>query len=258
MVFGMASMEEELYIVYYRPHELDMHVHSNVDLAFRRRVPLPYLGEITDMIACAEHKCLYFASIQDHVFKIMTDNKTRPKVIKWQVFKSPFGLSLIKQAYEVRLLVTFDNGVLVEMNEDGGRVREIVLKTPVDCLYHAVKLKSGRYVISYREKSCMRREMISIVDDDGMIMQNYGDSWMPWTWRRVIYPRHMAVDGDGFVFVTDKGSSDLNDSRVVLLNPSLQFVRSIAIKSRPLSLHLHQKLRRLFIKHDFEVSILQL
>ena len=64
----------------------------------------------------------------------------------------------------------------------------------------------------------------------------------------------MAVDDDTFVFVADSGHN-----RLLLLNPSLQFVRCIATKNRPRWLHLDRHSRRLFVGHDSNiVSVLQL
>ena len=262
-VHAMSSTEEELYVLCQRVRnniELEIRVHSNADFTFQHCFLMPSLTfdhSTGDMIACAEHKCLYLVvySLVDtsRVFKIMTHNKSaRPDVTKWQFPESPLKLSLTRQASDVLLLVAFHTGEWVEVNEQGQRVRKCVLQTPVDVyLHYAVALNVGQYVVSYREKSCMRRKMISVVDYNGTIMQSYGNSWIPW--RRLGGPGHMAVDSDGFVFVNDN-----TNSQVVLLNPFLQFVRSIATEKPSMNLHFDQKSRRLFVCHIREVSVFQL
>ena len=280
-VVGMASMEEEMYILYHQlcnGREAEMRVYSNVDFTFRRCLPVPqnilcllyvrrlhellnthiYAPTIDDMVACAEHKCLYVVASTRCVYKIMTDHKLRHDATwpETELLSRPVGLSLIRQEHEVLLLVVCATGELVKVNERGRCVHTIVLQASVKCLYHAVQLhvNTGHYVVSYREKSCVRcSNVISIVDDLGRVMRRYGDWWTLSVRELLRHPVSVAVDSDGFVFV-----ADIRNNRVMLLSPSLQFVRSIETEEPPMSLHLDQKSRRLSVRLDSSVSIFQL
>ena len=68
-------------------------------------------------------------------------------------------------------------------------------------------------------------------------------------------PCHLAVDKDSqFIFVADR-----DNRRVVLLSPTLEFVRHFTEGlSRPQQLYFHQATRRLFVGQWKSVTVIQL
>ena len=82
-----------------------------------------------------------------------------------------------------------------------------------------------------------------VVGDDGKVTRSYGGHWGSEV-GRLNLPCYLAVDKDSqFIFVADY----LND-RVVLLSPTLEFVRHISEGlSRPTRLYFHLSTRRLFV-----------
>jgi len=136
-------------------------------------------------------------------------------------------------------------GKLVELNSRGETVREIILQSRITSLSSVRALEGGGYVVSYRGLWCREWEVISSFDDSGNVTKSYGDWWFPLEGRELLGGKcHMAIDSDGFVFVTD-----WRKSRIVLLNPSLEYVRSISTKFLPKCLHLDKQSRRLFVGH---------
>jgi len=94
-----------------------------------------------------------------------------------------------------------------------------------------------------------------LVGDDGKVTRSYGNQ-LGSNVGQLNWPRHLAVDKDSqFIFVGDWG----ND-RVVLLSPTLEFVRYVTEKlSHPHGLYLDQATRRLFVgQFDGDVVVIQL
>ena len=85
---------------------------------------------------------------------------------------------------------------------------------------------------------------VCVVGDDGEVTRSYGGQRGSDV-GQLNNPCHLAVDKDSqFIFVADR----LN-ARVVLLSPTLEFVRHIEGLSHPWRLHYHQATRRLFVGH---------
>ena len=92
-----------------------------------------------------------------------------------------------------------------------------------------------------------------VVGDDGKVTRSYGGQRGSEV-GQLHCPRYLAVDNDSqSIFVAD----EIN-CRVVLLSPTLEFVRSIDGLSRPQRLYFHQTTQRLFIGHEGDVTIIQL
>ena len=82
-----------------------------------------------------------------------------------------------------------------------------------------------------------------VVGDDGKVTRSYGGQCGS-NFGQLHRPCHLAVDKDSqFIFV-----ADWYNNRVVLLSPTLEFVRYVSEElSRPYRLYLHQATRRLFV-----------
>ena len=95
-----------------------------------------------------------------------------------------------------------------------------------------------------------------IVDDDGRVTRSYGGQSGSDVGQLSVAV-HLVVDEDSrFIFVADS-----DNHRVVMLSPTLQFVRHISEGlSRPHPLYLHHATRRLHAgQHDEgDVAVIQL
>ena len=96
-----------------------------------------------------------------------------------------------------------------------------------------------------------------LVDVEGRVTRSYGGQQGSDVGHLNV-PRHLAVDEDSqFIFVADHCNH-----RVVLLSPTLEFVREFSEGvSRPQLLYFHQTTRRLFVAQGFGgggVAVIQL
>jgi len=174
---------------------------------------------------------------------------------QWPVPGKPCGLSVTPSG---NLLVTCrEPNKLVELSADRGHyVREIALQSDIVGPQHSVQLTTGQYVVCHGHRySAVHR--VCVVGDDGKVTRSYGGQRGSDV-GQLDNPRHLAVDKDESIFVADIG----ND-RVVLLSPTLEFVRYVIDEqlSKPRRLHFHQETRRLFVGQDEcpgEVTVIHL
>jgi len=118
--------------------------------------------------------------------------------------------------------------------------------------WHGVQLTTGQYVVCHGLNSSDLHR-VCVVGDDGIVARSYGGQKGSDV-GQLNCPRHLAVDKDSqFIFVAD-GSND----SVVLLNPTLEFVRHIGGKqlSDPRRLHFGNK-HRLFVAQQRDVTVVQ-
>ena len=175
-------------------------------------------------------------------------------VSKWSVPGKPVGLSV---TLSCNLLVTCrgEPNKLVELSVDSGQcVREIALQSDIVNPWHGVQLTSGQFVVCHGagEDSLHR---VCVVGEDGTVTRSYGGRSGSDV-GKLNWPCNLGVDKDSqFVFVADE-----ENRRVVLLSPTLEFVRYVSEGlSWPRRLYLHQATRRLFVGQSYGgVTVIQL
>ena len=186
--------------------------------------------EFNDMTSCVRHKCLYMSDDYRCIHRYHLASKT---ISKWPVPCKPVSLSVTSSC---NLLVTCRGpNKLVELSADSGQcVREIALQSDIVDPWYAVQLTAGRYVVCHGViqvytrslfRTYIRHELnrVSVVGDDGKVTRSY-DGCCQCKVGQLNWPCHLAVDEDSlFIFVAD----ELN-LRVVLLSPTLKFVRSVS------------------------------
>ena len=100
-------------------------------------------------------------------------------------------------------------------------MREIALQSDIVDPWHGVQLTASQFVVSHGVFDSLHR--VCVVGDDGKVTRSYGGQRGSDV-GQLNCPRHLAVDKDSqFIFVADW----LND-RVVLLSPTLEFVRYVS------------------------------
>jgi len=136
--------------------------------------------------------------------------------------------------------------------DSGECVREIALQSDIEYPHHSVQLTTGQFVVCHSVYSELNR--VCVVGDDGKVTRSYG-SQRGSDVGQLDDPCYLAVDKDSqFIFVADRGNA-----RVVLLSPTLEFVRNIEGLSELWRLHYHQTKRRLFLGRLVGgVSVIQL
>ena len=240
-VLGVTSVDDELFVLLDRDSD-QVAVFSVNDYRLLRHFSLPGLerNSENDLTSCVRHRCLY-ASDHDNG-RVHRYDLASSATSKWPVPGFPHGLSVTPSC---NLLVTCSEpNKLVELSADSGQcVREIALQSGNGWPCHAVQLTTGQYVVTFRDRVC-------IVDNDGRVVvltRSYGGQCGSGVFQLWV-PRHLAVDEDSqFIFV-----ADFFNDRVVVLSPTLEFVRYINERlSRPRRLHFHHaRARFLFVLDD--------
>ena len=258
-VLGVTSVDDELFVLLYRDSE-QVAVYSINDYRLLRHFSLYelkrcflilQLDSVNDLTSCVRHRCLYAS---DYCNKcVHRYDLASSAMSKWSVPGSPCGLSVTPSC---NLLVTCQwPNKLVELSADSGQcVREIALQSDIACPCHAVQLTTGQYVVCHGGIFGIHR--VCIVDDDGRVTSSYGGQQRGSDVGQLNVPCHLAVDEDSqFVFV-----ADCWNNRVVVLSPTLEFVRYISEGlSRPHRLYLHQETRRLYVgQYNRDVAVIQL
>jgi len=232
-VLAVTSVDDELFLLLHQ-NDNQVAVYSINDYQLLRYIDLPVFKPTvhSDMTSCVRHKCLcasdadskcihrYELSKPSGVCAIMKRITTRT-TSKWSVSGSPRGLSVIPGS--CNLLVTclvLQYYKLVELRADSGQpVREIALQLDINSLHHAAQLTTGQYVVCHGigYKSLNR---VCIVDVEGRVTYSYGGRCGSDV-GQLYWPCHLAVDEKSqFIFV-----ADYRNDRVVLLSPTLEFVR---------------------------------
>jgi len=250
-VLGVTSVDDELFVLLCRDDN-QVAVYSINDYRLLRHLNLPGLKKHheNDITSCVRHKRLYVTDFDNKCIhcRYLARDVTR----KWSVPGAPRGLSVTPSG---NLLVTCQEpDKLVELSVDSGQcVREIALQSDIKCPWHSVQLTTGQYVVCHGLCNTLHR--VCIVDDDGRVTRSYGGQRGSGV-GQLNLPCHLAVDEDSqFIFVADS-----HNYRVVMLSPTLEFVRYISEGlSRPYRLYLHHTTRRLYVGHwEGDVVVIQL
>jgi len=241
-VLGVTSVDDELFVLPSRDRgrdDSDNHVcvYSINDYQQRRHLNVP--DGLSDMTSCVRHKCLYMSDPGNsciHRYELASNATS-----KWSLPGKPCGLSVTPSG---NLLVTCggEPNKLIELSVDSGEcVREIALQSDIEESRHSVQLTTGQFVVCHGSwYSVLHR--VCVVGDDGKVTRSYGGQ-RGFDVGQLSDPCHLAVDKDSqFIFVADR-----HNARVVLLSPTLEFVRYILRWSEPRRLYFHQATRRLFV-----------
>jgi len=249
----VTSIDDELFVLL--PQDSDqLAVYCINDYRLLRRINLRGLRPVfeNDLTSCARHRCLYLSDYEHervHRYDLATSGRSALRRLiskttrKWRVPGSPCGLSVTPSC---NLLVTCHGPhKLVELSADSGQcVREIALHSDIECPLHGVQLSTGHYVVCERQTGWLcALHRVCIVDDDGRVTRSYGVQRGS-GFGQLNCPLHLAVDKNSqYIFVADH-----YNHRVVLLSPTLEFVRYISEEmSGPYKLYVHQATRRLHV-----------
>jgi len=249
-VVSVTSVDDELFVLLWQCDDNQVCVYSINDYQQRRHLNVPRYkpdGD-SDMTSCVRHKCLYMSDHHNsciHRYELASSATS-----KWSVPGTPSGLSVTPSG---NLLVTCrEPNKLVELSVDSGEcVREIARQSDIEEPWHSVQLTTGQFVVCHGLLFGLHQ--VCVVGDDGKVTRSHGGQ--PGSdVGQLNSPRHLAVDKDSqFIFV-----ADCYNHRVVLLSPTLEFVRYIEGLSGLCRLHFHQATRRLFVGQYDGVSVIQL
>jgi len=254
-VLGAASVDDELFALLDRGYN-QVAVYSLSNYRLLRHIQLPGLKKHAgnDMTSCVRQKCLYASNHHDYC--IHRYDLSSSAVSEWPVPGEPRGLSVTPGT--CNLLVACSEGgkpgKLIELSADSGQlVRKITLQSDIKFLHHAIQLTTGQYLVCHGLWDTLQR--VCMVDAEGRVTHIYGGQRGSGV-GQLKNPRRLAVDEDSqFIFVADHWNN-----RVVLLSPTLEFVREFSEGvSDPFRLYFHQTTRRLFVGKSYgDVAVIQL
>jgi len=253
-VLGVTSVDDELFVLLHRDY-YQVAVYSINDYQLLRHLSVPEYKPHSDcnMTSCVRHKCLYMSDHENRC--IHRCELASSATSKWSVPSKPRYLSVTPSC---NLLVTCrgKRNKLVELSADSGQcVREIALQSNIQRSWHCIQVTTGYFVVSHGFWNSLRR--VCVVGDDGKVARSYSGQRGSDV-GQLQGPGHLAVDKDSqFIF-----AADFVKHRVVLLSPTLEFVRYVieGLSPGPCRLHFHQATRRLFVGQELgrEVTVIQL
>ena len=143
------------------------------------------------------------------------------------------------------LVACLDVRNIKEFSSHGDLLRELTLPGDVITPSHAIQLTTGEFVVCHGGLDDPVHRVCIISADGRHIVHSHGGQRGSDTHQYDI-PVHLAVDNNEFVFV-----ADLNNRRVALLSPTLQYVRQVVssdkLKWHPVRLYLDAQRRRLYV-----------
>jgi len=242
LVDGVTLLAGEIYLLRYKERD-QVEVYDVTTYHLQRCLTVPNASWFTDMTSCEHNRCVYIGDFIGFVYRL----DVQGAVTWWDVNDSPEGLS-VNAAHNV-LVTCPDVRKIKEFSSHGDLLRELTLPDDVINPQHAIQTRSGQFIVCHgRLGNPVHRAFHSVcmISADGRhIVHSYGRSRGSDT-DQCNVPVHLAVDDNEFVFVADSGTP-----RVMLLSPTLQYVRQVVsrgqLKGEPCSLYLDTQQRLLYV-----------
>jgi len=239
-IWGMTSHDNHLYMLRRKSSE-QVEVYDINSYQLQRCLTVSGLGNAEEILICAHNRCAYISDWEhDSIHRVALFGDA---ITQWMVNDKPSGLSL-----------SLTHGVLVtcpevrkikEFSADGQLLREVVLPDDVVSPWHSVQLSSGEFIVCHGDRDNPVHR-VCLVSSDGHVVKSFGGPKGS-TNQEMDVPFRLAVDENEFVFVVD-----VNNRRVLLLSPSLTFVRQVVSRKQLkwLPVHLHVTRQHLYVADD--------
>jgi len=164
-------------------------------------------------------------------------------VTRWAVNDKPEGRSVIA-AHNVLVTCRVVRKIK-EFSSHGDLLRELILPNDVINPRHAIQTRNGEFIVCHGVGCGAVRRVCKISADGRDVIKSHGGQRGSDIGQYYV-PRHLAVDNNEFVFV-----SDMYNRRVTLLSPTLDYRRQVVssddLKWWPNSLCLDIHRRRLYV-----------
>jgi len=220
-VRGVTSLDNHLYVLRGGKSSEQVEVYDIDSYCLQRCLTVPGLGEAYDIVACAYNRCAYISDFaHKSIHKIALSGDT---ITQWPVNDKPSGLSL-SLTYSV-LVTCPDVPKIKEFTTDGQLVREVVMPDDVVSPWHSVQLSSGEFVVCHGDRDDPLHR-VCLVSTEGHVVKSFGGPKGSSS-KEMNCPLRLAVDENEFVYVVD-----MNNRRVLLLSPSLTFVRQVVSRDQ--------------------------
>lgn len=241
MVTGVTSLDNHLFVLRAKSSQQDqVEIYDINTCRLLRCVTVPGLGNTDDMVACGHHRCAYISDqSHDSIHRLALPDAT---IVQWPVDETPAGLSVSNRH---RLLVScWKVRKIKEFSTDGELLHVLCLTQDVLSPLHAIQLSSGQLIVSHGV-AATHLHRVCLIGTDNHVVKSFGGPKGSGV-HHMNMPYHLAVDGNGFVFV-----ADLANGRVLLLSPQLTYVREVVshkqLRWSPRGVHLDSTRGRLYV-----------
>ena len=243
-VCGVTSLGDEVFVLREKVSD-HVEVYDVMTYRLKRCLTLTNAEAFADMTSCEHYHCVYIA---DHNVMCIhrLDVGLRGAITQWSVNDKPSGLS-VNKVHNVLVACRVVRKIK-EFSSHGVLLREMTLPDDVSSTpCHAIQLTTGQFVVCHgsRTRGDAVHRVCLLGDDVTQIVHSHGGQRGSDTGQYDV-PVHLAVDDNEFVFVVD-----LNNQRVTLLSPTLNYVRQVVSRDKlkwdPLRLHLDVQRRRLYV-----------
>ena len=243
LVFGATSLDNLLYVLRGLKSSEQIEVYDTDSHQLQRRITVPGLSIGYDIVACAHNRCAYISDYSENcIHRVGLPDGAH--VTNWPVNDKPWFLS-VTDTHAVLVTCTVVRKIKIkEFSTDGKLKREIQLAQDVVSPIHAIQLSNGQFVVCHGKRNDPVHR-VCLVSSDGQVVKSFGGAKGSGR-QQMNWPVHIAVDSNGFVVV-----ANLGNHRVLLLSPSLSFVREVMSRKKlkwgPLKLWLDDDRRRLYV-----------
>ena len=237
----MTLLAGELYLLRLKRCD-QVEVYDTISYHLLRCLTVSGICSVADMTSCKHYRCVY---IGDHISRCVHSLDEQGSTTSWNVSNVPSGLS-VNGAHNVMVTCRFVRKVK-EFSSHGDLLRVLTLPDDVINPFHAIQTRSGQFLICHGDRDDPVHRVCTVSSDGRHIVHSHGGQRGPNAGQYDV-PRHLAVDDNEFVFV-----SDLDNRRVTLLSPTLEYVRQVVspdqLNWRPRRLYLDTE-RKLFYVAD--------
>jgi len=214
-VDGVTLLAGEIYLV--RDKERDqVEVYDVVTYRLQRCLTVPNACVFEYIASCEHNRCVY---ISEYISECVHRLDVQGAVTRWTVNDKPAGLS-VNAAHNV-IVTCRVAGKIKVFGTHGDLLRELMVPSDVINPWHAIETRSGQFIVCHGGAGDPVHRVCMMSDDGRHIVHSHGGQRGSDTGQYHV-PRHLAVDDNGFVFVVD-----VNNRRVTLLSPTLEYVRHV-------------------------------
>ena len=212
-ISGVTLLENLLYVLRGKKSSKQIEVYDKDSYRFERHLTIRRLGIVAvDIVACPHNRCAYISNVSHNsIHRLALPDGASATI--WPVNDKPACLS-VTDTHDV-LVTCHLARKIKEFSTDGKLLRQVQLSDDIVSPWHTIKLSSGQLLMS-RGGSGDPVHRVCLLGPDGRVIQSYGGSGSEHELH------HLAVDRNGLVFVADR-----YNGRVLLLSPSLSFVRKV-------------------------------
>jgi len=220
-VWGVTSLADEVYLLRWKKRD-QVEVYDVINYRLQRRLTVPNIRGFTDMTSCEHYRCVY---IGDHNGECIHRLDVQGAVTQWAVNDKPVGISA-NAAHNV-LVTCYRVRKIKEFSSHGDLLRELTLPDDVINPWHAIQTRNGEFIVCHGGLGDAVHRVCKVSADGRHVVKSHGGQRGSDIGQYHV-PYHLAVDNNEFVFVVD-----LNNRRVTLLSPTLDYIRQVVSSDDP-------------------------